>query len=112
VTENERLRQGPAPWWHRPAQPASEHIGTLIPALLDDTPGPGAALTHTLATARTAAPAGNATYVGRTPNAAMPASRHPVNPGPTSGPPLRGQTGARRLAAGPRADGVPPCGAR
>jgi predicted transcriptional regulator len=77
-------RAGKAPWWYRPARPASEHIGTLIAALLDDAPDPGAALTHALATARTAVRAGNATYFGRAPNAARPGSRPRV---PASTPP-------------------------
>lgn len=39
---------------YRAARPASEHIGTLIAALLDQSPEPGTTLAYALAIARTA----------------------------------------------------------
>jgi predicted transcriptional regulator len=61
---NRAGRAGTQPWWYRAAQPQAEHIGELIAALLDYSPSPAEALTHALATARTASQIEPACHLG------------------------------------------------
>jgi predicted transcriptional regulator len=50
LSRQESGRHRGAAAWYSPARPAAEHIGSLIAALLDAAPDPGAALQHALTT--------------------------------------------------------------